>query len=125
MKNTKYRAWDEQFKIMRYDYKIWFHPEQKIEYWLIGNFEPFVWRWENGNWVYFPLMQYTWLKDKNGKEIYEGDIVRIHNFDNKCWVSNRHQEIKINFWESILFIDFIPHCEIIWNIHENPELLTN
>ena len=69
------------------------------------------------------LMQYTGLKDKNGKEIYEGDILDTTQ-SGKC---------KVVFTEGCFFMDFIhsrfPICtndyeiEVIGNIHENPELL--
>lgn len=78
------------------------------------------------------VMQYTGLKDKNGKEIFEGDILVFGNnnpievsFDNGCF--NVFEEpLGWNFDE---VEDFNPiktdfkYCEIIGNIHENPELL--
>lgn len=70
------------------------------------------------------LMQSTGLKDKNGKEIYEGDILRI--FD-------KNYEVKIIQTESRMFVNYgypdkhngpAPDwVEVIGNIYENPELL--
>jgi hypothetical protein len=78
------------------------------------------------------LMQYTGLKDKNGKEIYEGDIVRIPG----GYQGDYHEREKISVvkWEDedtaeIGFYLNLPECvhwkhlEVIGNIYENPELL--
>jgi len=68
--------------------------------------------------------EYTGLHDKNGKEIYEGDIVH-------CWGGEHCQ----GYWEhdsKITINNMINDCfmmgehefiEVIGNIHENPELL--
>ena len=69
------------------------------------------------------LMQSTGLKDKNGKLIYEGDIVNIHNlFTDKiilnkgCFCISKGSYNQATYWKH----DTI---EVIGNIYENPELL--
>ena len=78
----------------------------------------------------FDLMQYTGLKDKNGKEIYEGDILKGYGSAIKRFVvsfSNGSFELYHNFGKwgllSRMFeIEELP-VEIIGNIYENKELL--
>jgi uncharacterized phage protein (TIGR01671 family) len=88
-----------------------------------------------------PLMQYTGLKDKNGKEIYEGDIVKAHNFyfDGNFDADNEDiYQVKYSEWCSFCLVNkdestietyetshFEEPCiEIIGNIYESPELLS-
>lgn len=78
------------------------------------------------------ITQFTGLKDKNGKEIYEGDIVRFseHFFGD----STERECVEVIEWDekeagypwkltNTGFCDGPHWCEIIGNIYENPELV--
>lgn len=78
------------------------------------------------------LMQYTGLHDKNGREIYEGDIVHAYdqepNRDEPDYRGSEDTGI-VEFHGSMfmldddIVLDYPPILEIIGNIFENPELL--
>ena len=75
------------------------------------------------------LMEYTGLKDKNNKEIYEGDILSDGNNDKPYKVIFENESFRAEFegdFEEYSFdlIDVVAQgCEIVGNIYENPELL--
>jgi len=79
----------------------------------------------------YHLMQYTGLKDKNGVEIYEGDVVKGYYYINgvKKRIVGRVM-FGYNGWiiaSDIMWeratIVLTSACEVIGNIHDNPELL--
>lgn len=115
-REIKFRAWDKEEKCMAGPADNLYVDFNRGKCW-IKNFEDNLIQE-----VDFVLMQFTGLKDKNGKEIYEGDIVLCENtlpeprFWNDPVIWDDHR------WSP--FHRSLPtRVEVIGNIYENPELL--
>jgi len=113
MREIKFRAWETKENKMLSD-----HDLLEIRYGDIFEYE---------------LMQFTGLKDKNGKEIYEGEIVRINILDRikvvvwdrgAYWLcKNTNPESWVWTLGESEFRGDLSDIEVIGNIYENPELL--
>ncbi len=127
MREIKFRAWDKQYKQMVPVGRIDF-INKEIDF--IENFN------EPKGWDHFEIMQYTGLKDKNGVEIYEGDVVSYYD-STTMWLTSKVIDVggafAIETLENpILLNDFtgqyiydghnIDELEIMGNIYSNPEL---
>jgi len=141
MRSIKFRAWDKKSKKMRIIDSIAFHglghfdiptlDIKLINLWGYDIIEDkyFIIRRDPEQ---FKLLQYTGLKDKNGKEIYEGDVVKYldgeFSFIAKvAWSDWMWYLEGINPKESFMFDDVADNetadIEIIGNRFEHPHLL--
>lgn len=148
-REIKFRAWDSQNKewLLGYEYENLGGFSMFGEIMLMDEWNAAVHAHHNGD-VYINLMQYTGLKDKNGIDIYEHDIVKIlytdwpSQLDSHPELSHEeyldsltHKEIVVwhqyGFW-LVKKIGGYPqsihpgqhgYIEVIGNIYQNPELL--
>ena len=137
MREYKFRVWDtenkEMLKVQELDFEDTFYggrlsirTDQYNDYFDIED---------------MILMQYTGLKDKNGKEIYEGDIVKVKLYKGE---EEKYFIGKVEYFGSNFIVDAdnnseyhvydldgfgidyrynLEDCEVIGNIYDNPELL--
>lgn len=117
MREIKFRAWDKENEKMMKVSSL--HLENK-EISVKENETFHLFRMQD-------LMQYTGLKDKNGKEIYEGDIVVLNNIenDNMCIVRYEHSSYRLEGWSLREDLSNVEDrfLEVVENIYENKNLL--
>ena len=111
MRTIKFRAWDFDKKEM----SIPFIPLHTRD-WVGSSYS---------------LMQFTGLKDKNGKEVYEGDEIIVtdkHGNEDRGYLAYNEKEMAfvIDWGEgryARMIYDTEDTIEVVGNIYENPELL--
>ena len=117
----KFKVWDTLNKVM----KDWNYVVSQLD--ITDVF---------GNKRFIPL-QWTGLKDKNGNEIYNGDVVIAEYFNHskastfikqivsfeKGTFTLKSQEIELEMTRQNVPIHWADTIEIIGNIHQNPELI--
>jgi len=121
MREIKFRAWHKEKKIMGEVLGIDFlHKET---FFSNGDVDCY----EHTDFKDIELMQYTGLKDKNNKEIYDGNIVKFLNGIFEVIWCNEKASFMLKNKEYKEFLNFIYEnnngMEIVGNIYENPELL--
>ena len=122
-REIKFRSWDKILKIMSYN------PVNAINF--KGQFLLNDGKFHDINKTDYILMQYTGLKDKNGKEMYEGDIVKImqetETFFDKVIYDNHLCSFRFEGLSDYCdFCDWLregAEFEVVGNIYENPELI--
>lgn len=129
MREFKFRAYDKRGKEMAF-YSPWTMLVDGIEkeegdYWP-ENYKRFP--------SDFVQMQYTGLKDKNGNEIYEGDLIKFDDEiqevkHERCYEGNSYPMsgfIIRDYYNNLEDVEedgILREAEIIGNIYQNPELL--
>lgn len=121
-REIKFRVWQKDKKVMM-DVKEYDFENKEIWAENITG----TWYKDDG----LEIMQYTGLKDKNGKEIYEGDIVKGHYYKEGIayrfigkvkYIGSKYEICGVKQYIG-LATELNSTYEIIGNIYENPELL--
>lgn len=106
-REIEFRAWEHDRKKMCYGYQYNIGDAEQNKY---------------------PIMQFTGLKDKNGKEIYEGDIVsHLHSADTCVVVFQKETAMFLaeEIGDEKLGFGIEDVTEVIGNIYENADLLSD
>jgi uncharacterized phage protein (TIGR01671 family) len=128
-----------KFRGKRIDNGDWVEGDLVHDYWISYNQTLKISiRYKIGDYYSFPIEihpstvgQFTGLIDKNGKEIYEGDVVEYESYPR-----NQNEQVSFSLYEAGFYPftkpalggyewDYIDskHCQIIGNIHDNPDLI--
>ena len=117
MREIKFRAWDKERRIMYYPKILGFDYNGDLIF--IDTNNEYLNHTRDSSFI--KLMQYTGIKDKNGKEIYEGDIV-LQTVSNKKFIV-KYDYDWCGFSPFISCYQGYKVYKVIGNIYENPELL--
>ena len=125
MREIKFRAWDKKEKKMYQsnEFKGFMDLEGSIIRLAFGKSPGIIYDYMDDRKERYLPLQSTNLHDKNGKEIYEGDIIKHTNetyvvewSDKGWWIRGISNPDHYSGWSNNMY-------EIIGSIYENPELL--
>ena len=129
MKEIKFRAWDKRRKWMSRVRAMTFNNNETIhptEVYAVMTIDPDGHFDDNNYPDDIILMQYTGLKDKNGKEIWQSDFIKGHG----AGFSTTHSEVhfthdgaQIEIGDRWIQLSKFIEIEVIGHKYENPELL--
>ncbi|HEU6618239.1 TPA: hypothetical protein VV320_002018 [Streptococcus pneumoniae] len=125
----KFRVWDRARNEMNYKVMVG-NCDTDDENWTC----PIIWIEEEKDWLHFDdyecIMQSTGLKDKNGKEVFIGDIVKCtRGCLHEVYLEKEYGGTYIGGMPAVYLKGFgdgyawMEYEEIIGNVYENPELL--
>ena len=124
----KFRAWDKARNEMNYKVMVG-NCDTDDENWTC----PIIWIEEIQDWLHFDdyecIMQSTGLRDKNGQEIFEGDIVRFFDSLYTVFYDIEEGSYRLKPHDDRWVIDYMSNFssdesfEIAGNIYENKEQL--
>ena len=133
MRELKFRAWHNN----EITHNVSVGPDEDGKYCLMTFAVGGMMGWPHYEITHYPkseIMQFTGHEDKNGKEIYEGDILKYKYYvdygqSGELKEATKPIEVRwshggfypITSWDG--YAEQLKHCEVIGNIHENPELL--
>lgn len=122
MREIKFRAWDKNNNKMLIDTNLMFPAIS-----LSGNIIAYRGDEQMHNTKHLLLMQYTGLKDKNGVEIYEGDVMSDEMGEDSevgkvVFVDGA---FRLETDDTLFEPEEVATFNVIGNVYNNPELLTN
>jgi uncharacterized phage protein (TIGR01671 family) len=137
MRELKFRAWNKENSEMLYDVnvswngKVFREVATKSKNSVVvnkdGHKSEYYEDWDRFVTFNYPVMQFVGLQDKNGQDIYEGDIINLLPNNYLCVVEYNDNEARFslknkNGYQGQYTI-IASACEVVGNIYENKNLL--